>query len=188
MASYMDLLQLDLPKLPDTLLTAVTQLSLAKGASRLLFELAHEIISRGPERSKNAGMSVAYSALLELDPDMHAKLSYVDKLIDLSAEGKRPVGRLILLKANLLNELGQDTKEFMIQSTRKYQDDPELIAFFQQFQMMNNRGMAGGDLGSRMVATAGERQAAKEEGSSLILPGQSEPSSQGESKLWLPGT
>lgn len=189
MSTYMDLLRLDYSGLSDALIVAITQLAVSKGASRLMYEMAHEIIRRG-ENSKG-GLHVANSILLELDPDLNNKLTYVEKLEELSAAAKRPVGRLVLLKVDLLNTLGknQQAQEFMLQAAKKYATDPELAAFFQQFQAMaQQQQMRGGDdLGMKMMTTAADRQAAKEQ-SGIILPGQAQPSGQGESKLWLPGT
>ncbi len=192
MASYLELLRLDYTQISDSLLIGIVQLAISKGVSRLMYNLAREIIRR--EDKSIHGQLAAYNILLELDPDLRNKLGYVEKLEQLNAEAKRPVGRMVMFKVDLLRLLESEAKaqEYLMQAAKKYPTDPELAAFFQQlqafYQSQATRG--GDDLGMKILSSAAERQAAKEQssGGGIILPGQSQPASQGESKLWLPGT
>lgn len=192
MASYLELLRLDYTKVSDSLLVGLVQLSISKGISRLMYNLACEIIRR--EDKSLHGQLAAYNILLELDPDLYNKLAYVEKLEQLNADAKRPVGRMVMFKVDLLRLLESEGKaqEYLMQAAKKYPTDPELAAFFQQLQAyyQSQQSMRGGDdLGMKILSSAAERQAAKEQSSGgIILPGQSQPASQGESKLWLPGT
>jgi hypothetical protein len=187
MSSFMDLLRIDLSAISDSLLVGITQLCLAKGASRLLVELANEIIHRDNQTTKQ-GLIVAYSILLELDPDISAKLRYAEKMEEFHLAVGKPVGRYVLLRVNLLNQMGKPNaaSELMLSAARKYQNDPEMIAFFQQMQALQQQSRGGDDLGTKMLVGAAERQASKDQ-SSIILPGQSQQPA-GESKLWLPGS
>jgi hypothetical protein len=185
--TYMDLLRLDFGALSDTLLGGVTKLAADRAGSRLMWDFATELIRR--DVKDTVYLSLAYAVVLELDPDLGKKLDYIDKLIELNSAAGQPVGRQILMKYQLLATL-QSTdraREYLHQATKDHANDPELVAFFQQFQAMANQQRGGDEaLGMRMLAGASQRQAAKEE-SGLILPGEAQPAG-GESKLWLPGT
>lgn len=185
-SSFMDLLRIDFSTVADSLLVAITQLALSKGCSRLLVELAREVIRRDSHTSKQ-GLIIAHSILLELDPDFDAKLRYAEKMEELHSSIGKPLGRYLLLRVNLLNQMGKPeaASELMLNAAKKYPNDPEMIAFFQQVQAsMHSR--RGGEVGVKSLAGAADLPPVNEQ-SSLILPGQAQPS-QGESKLWLPGT
>jgi hypothetical protein len=183
MSSFMDLLRIDLKSISDSLLVGITQLVLAKGGSRLLVDLANEIINRDGQKS-NQGLSVAYSILMEYDPDISSKLRYAEKMEAIQLAAGKPVGRYVLLQVNLLNQMGKPdaASELMLGAARKYQSDPEMIAFFQQMRAMQQQPRGGDE--SRL---AGASRPAAGDQPSIILPGQSS-AAQGESKLWLPGT
>ena len=95
-------------------------------------------------------------------------------------------------RVGLLHSVGRadEAQSVLMEAARKYPEDPYLLSFL-QYAMQNQAGQAEGpDLVSKLAQNASQRPAAPESSGNLVLPGQEPPSptSEGESKLWLPGS
>lgn len=193
LSNLMDLLRIDPDKLAEPELVGLGQLCNRKGAHRMQLRIA-ELILSGDESKKRSqtGRLFAMSSMLNLNPDLEIKLSYMNEVIEISGALGRPIGQLALSRSGLLAGLGREEegRTALLDAYRKYPNDPELAAFFEGMMRRGESAAPNSSeavLTQRMLQTAPQRTGARETGSSLVLPGEAS-ATPSESKLWLPGT
>lgn len=175
-------------ELSDPQLKSLYSLLLTLNFPRAILEAAQEIVTRPSLISDPKIELQVRSTLASMSPNPSEQLGHSQRLIDLLIELELPVGQAVMNHASLLQFSGQgdEAKQFFSNMLREHPDDPQLLMLMQRMmaqaqQRPRGPGLAPGPLPG---LDADDSQAS---GSSLVLPGQSEPA-QTESKLWLPGT
>lgn len=114
------------------------------------------------------------------------RIESIEKLIELYAAAKKPVGQLVMTAVNTLLSAGKTVEGQAMFSKyfRKYPEDPVMLAFVQQLMAHNPQQQP-------ISPTLPIGPGAADSGSGIWTPGQaaepSAPASSGGSKLWLPG-
>lgn len=163
--------------------------AMALGASRVCFRLSHAIIECEGLAEDQQMQIIALSNLLTLEPSLEKNLQVGYQLEAKLSESNLPVGRILLQRMSTLHALNrtEEAQAMIIESIRKYPEDPYLMSFLQYATQEQGQGMApdtSDQLASRMMQNSA-RSATSDSG--LVLPGQ-EPGGSSESKLWLPGS
>lgn len=202
--NVLDLVRIDVDELSPMQLQGVMVRSMSLGASRTFYRAAQLVINSEELSDKVELQVAALSGMISLAPSIDEKLECCEKLEAKLNEAKTPVGRVVIQRVSLLSAVGRhdEAKQVFQEGLEKYPNDPFLMSFMQH--LMQQQGMGGGmpggmsgagmgqgdDLAMKMMQNASRPKPQPQGGDSgLVLPGQeNQGSSDGESKLWLPGS
>lgn len=197
--NILDLDRIDITRVNDQQLKGLMVRSMSLGATRVFYRCAQAVRECSGLADDTQLQVAALSGLLSIAPSLDDKIAYCGELETALAKAKAPVGRVVIQHMSLLHAAGrpEEAQQVLLEGTQKYPEDPHLMSFLQYAlqSQQGGGGMAaapGDDLAMRMMQNASRPASAQnaESGgdSGLVLPGQQPGSSDGESKLWLPGS
>lgn len=194
LTNVLDMDRIDIKALTDKQLKGMLFQSMSRGASRVFYHCATQVRERPAFESEVELRVAALSGLMPLLSGIEERIEICQELETLLAANNAPVGRIVIQHMSLLHAAGrpEEAQRVLQEGVTKYPNDPYLMSFVQYAMQAEGRmGPGGADpLAARMMQ-GGARPAASEPAADggLVLPGQdSNNASDGESKLWLPGS
>ncbi|MEC8554613.1 MAG: hypothetical protein VXZ82_06360 [Planctomycetota bacterium] len=192
LATPLDMDRIPKTELNDAQLQGLMIRAMGLGASRAFYHSAVEFRTRDSLKGQVQLQVAAMSGLLSILPSVDERIAICEELETTLAAANSPVGRIVIQRMSLLQAAGreQEARAVLQEGVQKYPEDPYLMSFIQyamQQQGVPAPGGGGDDLAAKMMMNGAQRSPASDEG--LVLPGSSDQSSSsdGDSKLWLPG-